>query len=52
MIINWINSGQSRLTCQIRNFDHETMIAPHIKQIKTDYEFQFSINSMLKKEIN
>jgi len=44
------NLSQSRLTCQTRDICYETKI-PRKKQIKINYEAQFSSNSMSKDEI-
>ena len=44
------NLSQSRLTCQTRDICYETKI-PRKKQIKINYEAQFSSNSMSKNEI-
>jgi hypothetical protein len=44
------NLSRSRLTCQTRDIRYETKI-PRKKQIKINYEAQFSSNSMSKDEI-
>jgi hypothetical protein len=44
------NLSQSRLTYQTRDIRYETKI-PRKKQIKINYEAQFSTNSMSKNEI-
>lgn len=46
----WINQDQLRLTFQIRDLNHETMITPN-KQIIINYKAQFPINSLLNDEI-
>jgi hypothetical protein len=51
MIIYWIDLDQLELTYQVLDLDYEIMITPHIKQIKINYEIQFSIHSMLKNKI-
>jgi hypothetical protein len=45
-----IDPDHSKLTCQIYDPNHETMITSY-KKIKTNYESQLSINPILKNEI-
>jgi hypothetical protein len=49
--IYWIDWGHSRLTCQIYNLDHETIILKDYKKFEKNYETQFSTNLILKDEI-
>ena len=49
-IINWIDSGQLRLTCQICDPGHKTMITLY-KKNKNNYDAQFLNNSILNEEI-
>jgi hypothetical protein len=47
MTTYWIDPGQPKLTFQIRDIDHKTIITPN----KTNHEAQFSINSFFNDEI-